>query len=140
MTAHADEDQTSIIASTKTSDKQQRTGNTRLGGRNRDWDKKRRFFKSSCQVCSWSDTYFQLKCSIPLQSLEQTISYPELLTLSLAGERQSCSSQGDFTIKKAQRGIDLAQTKVKPRRQRTRGAKQTDCRGDYKQPQRPSLG
>lgn len=41
-----------------------------------------------------------LKYSIPFQSLAQTISCPELLTVSLAGGLQSYSTWGDFTLRR----------------------------------------
>lgn len=48
----------------------------------------------------------QLTYSIPPRSWARTISCPELLTVSLVGGTQSYSTQKDFSIRKAQRGID----------------------------------
>lgn len=87
----------------------------------------------------WFSIHIQLKYSFPSQSLALTISCPELLTVSLAAGPQSYSTQRDFTIKKAQRGKDLAQVKVKPGWQRTQVAKQTDQRSVYKQQERARL-
>lgn len=53
--------------------------------------------------------FTKLNAATPHQSSAQTISCPELLTVSLAGGPQSYSTQRDFSIKRAHRGIDLAQ-------------------------------
>lgn len=84
---------------------------------------------------------FSLNAANPRQSSAQTISCPELLTVSLAGGPQSYSTQRDFSIKRSHGGNRSGsglRSNLGKRRTRKTFAKQTDHRSDYKQTPRHS--